>query len=250
MVSSKTRLFFGIGTTRPILQATDLVHHLPTERRHHYADDYSMAETAKCWVAAGGRLPQSIVQLVGSDVLDTAHFEYPVKVWGGGTSMTDVMAFIPDGIIAVEGKGRETFDEEVRNWIYKEEAKNPRSPRHRLRVIEEYARTFGVQWETLTDIPRIPGWLRAIFRLGEARRNTKFDRSRRADIQIVGLPASQRRNSRLCHDQGAPLPSWSAPSPLVRGHAGAGGARRPEISDRMSANICRGTATSAIWKVT
>ena len=35
------------------------------------------------------------------------------------------------------------------------------------------------------------------------------------------------------------------------GHAGAGGARNPEISLRMSANICRGTATSAIiWNVT
>src|SRR5215213_2690060 len=33
-------------------------------------------------------------------------------------------------------------------------------------------------------------------------------------------------------------------------HAGAGGARSRAISDRISANICRGTATSAIWKVT
>ena len=33
-------------------------------------------------------------------------------------------------------------------------------------------------------------------------------------------------------------------------HAGAGGARSRAISDRMSANICRDTATSAIWKVT
>jgi hypothetical protein len=34
------------------------------------------------------------------------------------------------------------------------------------------------------------------------------------------------------------------------GHAGAGGARSRAISDRMSANICRGTATSASWKLT
>jgi len=34
------------------------------------------------------------------------------------------------------------------------------------------------------------------------------------------------------------------------GHAGAGGARNRAISDRISANICRGTATSASWKVT
>jgi len=33
-------------------------------------------------------------------------------------------------------------------------------------------------------------------------------------------------------------------------HAGAGGARNRAISDRISWNICRGTATSATWKVT
>jgi hypothetical protein len=32
-------------------------------------------------------------------------------------------------------------------------------------------------------------------------------------------------------------------------HAGAGGARSWEINDRMSANICRDIATSAIWNV-
>src|ERR1019366_7013642 len=32
------------------------------------------------------------------------------------------------------------------------------------------------------------------------------------------------------------------------GHAGAGGARNWAISDRISLNICRGTATSASWK--
>ena len=32
-------------------------------------------------------------------------------------------------------------------------------------------------------------------------------------------------------------------------HAGAGGARSRAISDRMSANICCGTATSANWNV-
>ncbi len=37
---------------------------------------------------------------------------------------------------------------------------------------------------------------------------------------------------------------------LVLGHTGAGGARSRAISDRISWNICRGTATSAIWKVT
>src|SRR3954466_98078 len=36
----------------------------------------------------------------------------------------------------------------------------------------------------------------------------------------------------------------------VFGHAGAGGVRSRVISDKMSANICLGTATSASWKVT
>ncbi len=33
-------------------------------------------------------------------------------------------------------------------------------------------------------------------------------------------------------------------------HAGAGGTRSRAISVRMSANICRGTAISAIWNAT
>ena len=50
--------------------------------------------------------------------------------------------------------------------------------------------------------------------------------------------------------QGAPrLPSFVASAASAR-HAGAGGARSRAISDRISWNICRGTATSAIWKVT
>jgi hypothetical protein len=37
---------------------------------------------------------------------------------------------------------------------------------------------------------------------------------------------------------------------LLASHAGAGGARSRAISDRISANIRRGTATSASWQVT
>ena len=37
---------------------------------------------------------------------------------------------------------------------------------------------------------------------------------------------------------------------FVAPHAGAGGARKQAIKDRMLANICRSTATWAIWKVT
>jgi hypothetical protein len=54
------------------------------------------------------------------------------------------MAFTPDALIAVESKARETFEEEVRNWVYEEEAINPRSPPHRLCMIEKSAEFFGV----------------------------------------------------------------------------------------------------------
>ena len=42
------------------------------------------------------------------------------------------------------------------------------------------------------------------------------------------------------------------PSHLIPGalHAGAGGARNRAMSMRISLNICRGTATSAIWNMT
>jgi hypothetical protein len=52
----------------------------------------------------------------------------------------------------------------------------------------------------------------------------------------------------LCPNQGTPLPSSAASGPSGS-HAGAGGARSRAISDRMSANMCHDTATSAIWKV-
>jgi len=108
-----------------------------------------MAEAAKCWMMAGGRLPQRIAALAGDDTLETAHFEYGVKVWGRGTSMTDIMAFIPGDLIAVEAKARERFGDEVRDWIDQNEAKNPRSPPYRLKVVDRYARTLGVRRDAL-----------------------------------------------------------------------------------------------------
>jgi len=60
------------------------------------------------------------------------------------------------------------------------------------------------------------------------------------------LPPSQRWNSLLCLHQGAPLPSLSVASDACAPLAGAGGDRSRAISDRISANICRDTATSAI----
>src|SRR5216683_6704317 len=64
--------------------------------------------------------------------------------------------------------------------------------------------------------------------------------------RIARCSASQRRNSLPCLDQAAALPSSAAASDPIPGHAGAGGARSRAISDRISANICHGTATSAI----
>lgn len=101
-----------------------------------------MAEAAKSWVAAAGHLPESIAHVVGSSHLERAHFEYPTKVWGGGTAMTDVMAFIPGSIVAVEAKERETFDLAVQDWIVQRAQENPASPPHREQVIERYARAL------------------------------------------------------------------------------------------------------------
>jgi hypothetical protein len=51
-------------------------------------------------------------------------------------------------------------------------------------------------------------------------------------------------------DRGTHLPSLARAFWSRAAHAGAGGARSRAISDRISANICRGTATSAICKDT
>ena len=101
-----------------------------------------MAEAEKSWVAAPGELPKTVAQVIGSPELERAHFEYPTGVWGGGTAMTDVMAFIPDGVVAVEAKARESFDLLVVDWIIQRARDNPSSPPHRKRVIERYARAL------------------------------------------------------------------------------------------------------------
>jgi hypothetical protein len=145
-------LYFGRYKSRPITVCTDLRDCLPADRKHHYRDGFSMAEAAKCWVAAGGCLPRSIAEVVGSRELIEAHFESPTKVWGHGTAMTDIMAFVPDGVIAVEAKVNERFDDVVAEWIFKEEEKNERSPPHRIRVVQRYARGFGLRSVELLDI--------------------------------------------------------------------------------------------------
>ena len=111
-----------------------------------------MAEAARCWVDAGGFLPPTIARVVGSNELIAAHFEYPTGVWGGGIAMTDIMAFIPDGVIAIEAKVNELFDDLVAIWISRNEKKNLASPPRRTKVVERYAEAFGVKSEQLLNI--------------------------------------------------------------------------------------------------
>src|SRR5258705_1945465 len=145
------KLFFGSGKSKPIVNATDLREYLQEHLKYQYQDKFSMAEAAKCWVSAGGRLPKAIADLVGTNELVSAHFEFPTAVWGGGTAMTDVMAFLPDCIIAVEAKVDEPFDDLVSAWITRD-AKNSNSPPHRRKVIERYAEALKVEVGQLSQI--------------------------------------------------------------------------------------------------
>jgi hypothetical protein len=98
----------------------------------------------------------------------------------------------------------------------------------------------------ISDIARIPGPSSAIFRLIEAHRNEIRPQPTLVGSQIVRfLPRRAETRglafikAHLCRRR----LSYLTRSP---GHAGAGGARSRAISDRISWNICRGTATSAI----
>jgi hypothetical protein len=145
-------LFFGFGTERPIKLATDVRDYLPEEKKYQYQDGYSMAEAAKAWVRAGGSLPGKIAEIVGGSALNSAHFEYPTIVWGRGMAMTDVMAFSPGHVIAVEAKVNEPLDDKVSVWIDRNTVKNPRSPPYRQGVIARYAAALGVTPASLMDI--------------------------------------------------------------------------------------------------
>ena len=74
------KLFFGPGNDRPIAIYTDVRDYLPEDKKHQFQDARSMAEAAKCWVAAGEHLPESIANVVGGNELISAHFEYPTTV--------------------------------------------------------------------------------------------------------------------------------------------------------------------------
>lgn len=56
------------------------------------------------------------------------------------------------GVIAVEAKVDEPFDNLVSIWIDIKKKDNPRSPDHRMGVIQQYAKAFGVAYESLLNI--------------------------------------------------------------------------------------------------
>jgi hypothetical protein len=146
------KLYFGSNTDKPVTAALDVQGYLEEDKKHQYRDGYSMAEAAKSWVSVGEFLPKSITEIVGSNRLNAAHFEYPTKVWGGGMAMTDVMAFIPNGVIAVEAKVNESFDDVVSEWIERKAMQNPRSPPHRRKVVQRYADALMVDAERLLGV--------------------------------------------------------------------------------------------------
>lgn len=61
-------------------------------------------------------------------------------------------AFIPNGVIAVEAKVSEPFDDLVSVWIFKKGKANPKSPPHRTRQVVRYAEAFGMKPEQLLEI--------------------------------------------------------------------------------------------------
>ena len=96
------------------------------------------------------------------------------------------------------------------------------------------------------DFRRLRGQDRAFERLGQRQitlPQAKGDLSGR-------LMAAQRLHMPLRPHQGTPLPS--SPAALARSavYAIVGGTCCRAMSDKMSANICRDTATSVIWNVT
>src|SRR5215213_2250574 len=96
----------------------------------------------------------------------------------------------------------------------------------------------------------MPGSGRAIVCLLWLRGNAFRRQSHVIGSQSDVFPSGERESGRFCLYQDAALPLSSITFGLWAAHAGAGGARNRTISDRMSANICCDTATSAIWKVT
>ena len=81
---------------------------------------------------------------------------------------------------------------------------------------------------------------------------SKGNRLRRGQkaIEAGGRRHRNAETRPICLYRGIPPPLTTRCTWPSAGHAGAGGARNRAISDKMSANVCRETATSAIWNVT
>jgi hypothetical protein len=142
--------FYGKDTNRPLLAPEQIRACLPLGRTHHYKDGRSMAEAAKVWFAANGSLPPCVAAVVGSSDMMRAHFEYPLKVWGRGTSETDVMVFRRECVIAIEAKVDEDFDLTVGVWIDKR--KTASSAANRREATKRYASSFGVPIERVYEL--------------------------------------------------------------------------------------------------
>jgi len=101
-----------------------------------------------------------------------------------------------------------------------------------------------------TDIPRIPCTLAVIFHIHQGRR--KEIRTQPAPFAAKSSGCSPGEAATHCFASIEAVLSRRRQSHLTPGihHAGAGGDRNRAINERISWNICRGTATSAIWKVT
>jgi hypothetical protein len=54
------KLFFGPSKQQPVVACTDVRDCLPNDKKYQHQDGFSMAEAAKCWVAASEYLPRSI----------------------------------------------------------------------------------------------------------------------------------------------------------------------------------------------
>jgi hypothetical protein len=100
------------------------------------------------------------------------------------------------------------------------------------------------------DIPWIPGSRKVIVCLLRLRDNAFRRQSHVVGSRSDVFPSGERESGWFCLHQDAALPLWSITFDPCAAHAGADGARSRAMSNRISWNICRGTATSAVWKVT
>jgi hypothetical protein len=93
MIGLNTRLFFGIGTTRPILHATI---YPSSTKAASPLPEWLQHDRGSKMLGCSQRLPATI-DGAGSERRHYRYraLEYPVKVWGGSTSMTDITASRP-----------------------------------------------------------------------------------------------------------------------------------------------------------